>query len=73
MMNNHEGDDMECVAEIRVKIARSGAMAVMGNINDELWALACLEQAKQAVKDYHKRQRGQINILVPAHDSALAA
>lgn len=72
-MNNHEGDDMECVAEIRVKIARSGAMAVMGNINDEMWALACLEQAKQAVKDYHKRQCGQINIIVPAHDSALAA
>lgn len=69
----HDADDMECVAEIRVKIARSGAMAVMGQINDEHYAVACLQQAIQAVKDYHKRQRGEISVIVPAHDSALAA
>lgn len=69
----HEAEDMDCVAEIRVKIARSGAMAVMGSINDEAFALACLEQARQAVKDYHKRQAGQINLIVPAYDTPLAA
>lgn len=69
----HEQDDMDCIAEIRVKIARSGAMAVMGSINDENYAIACLQQAIQAVKDYHKRQNGQISLIVPAHDTALAA
>ena len=64
---------MECIAEIRVKIARSGAMCVMGSIGDEVFALACLEQAKQAVKDHHKRQQGQFSLIVPAHDTALAA
>jgi hypothetical protein len=67
-----EADDMDCIAEIRVKVARSGAMCVVGQINDEHYAIACLQQAIQAVKDYHKRQNGQINILVPAYDSALA-
>ena len=69
----HEADDMDCIAEIRVKIARSGAMAVMGSINEEAYAIACLQQAIQAVKDYHKRRNGQIRLIVPAHDTALAA
>lgn len=68
--------DDECIAYITVKIARSGAMAVSGAVGDEMFALACLDQAKQSVKDFHKRRRGESTIiapqLVPAYDTPLA-
>lgn len=71
-MPEFEPTDDDCIAEIRVKIARSGAMCVAGCIHDEVFAVACLEQAVQSVKDHHKRLRGEGGVLiVPAYDTPL--
>lgn len=70
----HEHDDLTVVAELRVRIHRSGAMSVAGSIGDETYAIACLEQAIQSVKDHHKRLRGDGSaLIVPACDTPLRA
>ena len=69
--------DEDVIAYITVKVARSGAMAVGGHITDEMFAIACLEQAKQSVKDFHKRMKGDSAVMspqiIPAYDNPLAA
>lgn len=77
-MRQHAEDtrDEDIVAYITVKVARSGAMAVSGAIAEEAFALACLDQAKQSIKDFHKRRRGESLVIapqiIPAWDTPLA-
>jgi hypothetical protein len=63
----HEQDEFEVVAELRVRIHRSGALSVAGCIDHEQYAIACLEQAIEAVKRHHKR----FELVVPSKDSGV--
>lgn len=66
--------DEDVIAELRVVILRNGSMGVMGAIGDETYAVACLEQAIQSVKDHHKRLNGTGSpLIVPAYDTPLRA
>lgn len=72
MNKNPDFRDEDVVAELRVVILRNGAMGVMGAIGDERYAIACLEQAIQSVKDHHRRLRGDGSMLItPACDTPL--
>jgi hypothetical protein len=72
-MNNPDIRDEDVVAELKIVILRSGAMGVMGSIGDEKYAVACLEQAIQSVKDHHRRLRGDGSMLItPSYDTPLA-
>ncbi len=64
--------DEDVIAELRVVILRNGSMGVMGAIGDETYAVACLEQAIQSVKDHHLRLRGDGSMLItPSYDTPL--
>lgn len=64
--------DEDVIAELRVVILGNGSMGVMGAIGDEHYAVACLEQAIQSVKDHHRRLRGDGSMLItPAYDTPL--
>lgn len=72
-MSSADIRDEDVVAELRVVVLRSGAMGVMGCIGDETYAVACLEQAIQSVKDHHKRLRGEGSMIItPGYDTPLA-
>ena len=53
-------------ARLVITVFEGGAMSVEGPIEQKAWALAVLEQAKQAVKDHHLRREGKL--VVPAKD-----
>ncbi len=64
-MNNDE-----IVSKLTITLYRSGAISVEGNINDEKYALALLDIAKDTVLGYHTRKDNML--VVPAHDAGLA-
>ena len=60
------------VAEITVKMRRNGCMSTEGSITDEMYAIACLESAIDAVRQFHiRRNKEDGRILVKACDTAL--
>jgi hypothetical protein len=61
--------DEDIVATIVVRIRRSGAMSVAGDIQDENAAIAMLDAARDSVRSYHMRQRG--GLIIPAHAAGL--
>lgn len=61
--------DDDVLAEITVRVHRSGAMQVAGDIHDEKFALSMIDAARDSVRSYHLRQKGQI--IIPAHVAAL--
>ena len=61
--------DQDVVATIVVRIRRSGAMSVAGDIQDEKAAIAMLDAARDSVRSYHMRQRG--SLIIPAHAAGL--
>lgn len=65
--------DDEVIAVLEIKVRRNGAMSVAGSINDERYALAMLDSAKDSIKAHNRRNRGeQSQLILPAHDTALA-
>jgi hypothetical protein len=56
---------------IEIRVRRNGNMSVAGNIADEAYAIACLDQAKDTVRSYHARNRVGQTIIVPGNDLAL--
>jgi hypothetical protein len=61
--------DDDVVAELRIRVHRNGAMSVTGCINEENFAIACLQQAIQTIKDHNSRQK--IDLIVPHYDTPL--
>jgi hypothetical protein len=65
------GDTIVC--QITIACRRNGTMSVSGHINDEAYAMAMLDTAKQSLKSHHDKirmgQRG--GMIIPAHDTAL--
>lgn len=69
--------DDDVVAQIKIAVHRNGAMSVAGCIDEEMFAIACLQQAIQTVKDHNMRRRmakihsNQIDLVVPHYDTPL--
>jgi hypothetical protein len=61
------------VAYLNIAVRKSGAMSVAGSINDERYALALLETAKDTVRAHHRKGKSNATspLIVPAHDTAL--
>ena len=59
------------VAQIKISMARSGAMKVEGSITDYEFALHMLETARDVVTNYHGRAVKDGGLIVPAHDTSL--
>ena len=62
------------VAKLTIIAYDSGAMSVGGNIENEAYALALIDGARDAVKNHHKKTRKDLNfgIVLPAHDNPLS-
>ena len=61
-------DDM-VVARLNIVCRRDGALGVSGSINNLPYALAMLENAKDAVRRHHARMELGKTIITPAGDS----
>lgn len=54
--------------KIEIRIHASGAMSIVGPVEDQAWMLAALDHAKDAVKGYHI-PRSQL--IIPKQDVQL--
>lgn len=61
----------DVLAEISIRVHRSGAMSVSGAISDESFALSMIDAARDSVRSHHLRQRGAI--LIPPHVTGLSS
>jgi hypothetical protein len=61
------------ISRIEIVCRRNGALSVSGSIDDQRYALAVLDNAKDAIKSFHARKRanGNGSIIVPHCDVAL--
>lgn len=62
------------IARIEITCRRNGAMSVAGSIDNLQYALAVLDNARDAINQMHARRRasnGHGNIIVPSGDVAL--
>jgi hypothetical protein len=60
------------VARIEITCRRNGAMSVAGSIEDLHYALAMLDNARDAVKSHHARKRASNGqVTVPPADLSL--
>ena len=67
----HFSPDGDKVAvEIKILVMASGAMQIIGPMNDPLWMLAALDHAKDAIKN---QQRPKTEIIIPAKDVQLSS
>ena len=57
------------IARIEITCRRNGALSVAGSIDDQAYALAILDNAKDAIRGYHAR-KGQ-PLIVPSRDVSL--
>lgn len=60
----------EIVMELRVRVHASGALSVLGPIEHKEYALALLENAKDAIRNHHARRAG--NLIVPSEDVSIS-
>ena len=65
----HAADESDVMAELRITVYRSGAMAVRGDIHDEKFALTMIDAARDSVRSHHLRQHGEL--IIPASATGL--
>jgi hypothetical protein len=65
--------DDDVVARLVIAVRRNGAMSVEGCINDEPYALAMLDNAKDTIKSHNMRRRMSLGgkIIIPANATGL--
>lgn len=56
--------DDDVMASMTIRVYRSGAMAVVGDIHDERFALSLIDAARDSVKSHHLRQKKML--LIPS-------
>lgn len=76
MSDNYSRDpdalfDDTIVAVLEIKCRRDGSMSVAGCIDNQLYALAMLDNAKDAVKRHHLRMNAGKQIITPHYDSPM--
>ena len=61
------------VAVLEIKVRRNGAMSVAGCINEEKYALAMLDNARDTIKRHNAKNtiNGGGKVIIPAHDTGL--
>jgi hypothetical protein len=61
------------IARIEICCRRNGAMSVAGSIEDLHYALAVLDNARDAIRAFHARKRANGNggVHIPARDVSL--
>lgn len=59
------------VATLTISVYESGAMSVAGNIENEQYALALVDAARDSVINHHKNQNLNSGLILPAHDNPL--
>lgn len=64
------GDDI--IVRLEICVRRNGSMSVAGDIHDEKYAKALLDNAKDAIKHHHARLNNGKKIITPAYDTPLA-
>ena len=69
--NPDEAYDDDVIAEIQIKVRRNGSMSTGGAINNLEYALAMLENAKDAVRQYHGRMASGQKLITPSYDVSL--
>ena len=59
------------IFELQIKVRRNGAMSVAGHIENKDYALACLEAAKDSVRNHHARKQIETKggVVIPANDA----
>lgn len=62
------GDGRLVAAELRIKVWSDGALSVEGPIDDVHWALAVLDNARDAIKNNGRRKSG---LVLPPRDVSL--
>ena len=63
--------DDDVIAEIQIKVRRNGTMSTGGAINNLEYALAMLDNAKDAVRRHHGRMASGQRVIVPPQDVSL--
>jgi hypothetical protein len=72
---SRDPDDLygdEKVAVLEISVRRNGAMSVAGSINNLVYALAMLDQAKDTLRKHHMRLDAGKVVITPACDTPLA-
>ena len=64
MQTDRPDDDLAVVAEINLRLRRNGALSVEGAIGDKAFALALLDNARDAIM----RQIPASGLLIPGND-----
>jgi hypothetical protein len=64
------GDGRQVVVQLVIKVWSDGALSVEGPIEDKLWTLAALENAKDAVRN-HRSPSMVDHVAVPKYDVTL--
>lgn len=57
--------DDDVLASLIIKVHRSGAMSVAGDIHEEQFALSMIDAARDSVRSHHLRKTGEL--MIPAH------
>lgn len=65
--------DDDVVAVLELKVRRNGAMSVAGCINQEAYALAMLDNARDTIKRHNAKTKinGGAQLIVPAYDTGI--
>jgi hypothetical protein len=64
--------DDAVICKIEIAVRRNGAMSVAGAINDLADAIAMLDNAKDAVRRHHDRNRIENGgLIIPGRDTGL--
>lgn len=61
-MKDHLLMDDPVVSTLYIEVHKSGAVQVQGSIQDEKYALNMLEASRDAIKNYHKKDKP---IIIP--------
>ena len=60
------------MASLTVTVYRNGSMSVGGNIEDEAYALAMVDAARDSIINHHRKGRNiGAGLILPAHDNPL--
>lgn len=74
-LTSKDPDDLygeEPVAVLEIKVRRNGSMSVAGSINNEKYALAMLDAAKDSVRNHNARNRVTgAGLIIPANETPL--
>lgn len=70
-MNEHgalvreDARDDDVTAELRIQVRRNGAMSVAGCIQQEAYAIAMLDAARESIRSHNRRQINGAGLILP--------